>query len=428
MSFAPEAKENWPPDSEEKKSEDLEAKEVAAPDPEASESKGSTPPNSNPLKDEAFGDTRLDRIHDILRGMQPLSKDAEKERAEILGIVEGFRSKACRYDYEILQKVVKILEKAETRQDDNLEADGTRPSWIRRAVRRLPFRRRDPNSDQSTDSQLQALRKVKPLLKDLKDNPYVPSPHGGPATVAAKKLVQFGKVVVSSFSVVPGAAALGQALEALDTHLTAMANEGDYVADAKASMAGIHGVLSPLETTTGAQSSTQALQNVNNVVTAMEKDVEDWVKLPKALKYTAPHPGGVSRAVDFEMRMQIHNNNFKDALLVSRPSFAPSHAPSQVSTLPPSLSAMPSTTLFPSRVPSVVPSMPFTVWHMRTQLTPTAQSYDELNLEMTLFRLMVDGLPGFAHQENMHGEVDEDDGSWEGDARRLLQRSPLQHV
>eukprot|EP00975_Prorocentrum_lima_P012604 2672982-Prorocentrum_lima.AAC.1 len=73
-----------------------------------------------------------------------------------------------------------------------------------------------------------------------------------------------------------------------------MANEGDYVADAKASMAGIHGVLSPLETTTGAQSSTQALHNVNNVVKAMDKDVEEWVKLPKALKYTALHPGGVS--------------------------------------------------------------------------------------------------------------------------------------
>eukprot|EP00968_Pinguiococcus_pyrenoidosus_P002845 scaffold157_cov183-Pinguiococcus_pyrenoidosus.AAC.1 len=60
-----------------------------------------------------------------------------------------------------------------------------------------------------------------------------------------------------------------------------------------------------------------ALRQVCHIMKTMNKDVKEWVSLTKRQKVIgADISSGVARAIDFEAKMKLHNNNLKDRLLV----------------------------------------------------------------------------------------------------------------
>eukprot|EP00968_Pinguiococcus_pyrenoidosus_P021417 scaffold2776_cov239-Pinguiococcus_pyrenoidosus.AAC.2 len=352
MNFAHESEQNWPPHPEEKTTEELEAKDVAATPQEETERREAsleTPlQNVRPLPQEPVfpdvsrhftddGSRTCERmpfdqafysLYNALRRMESLGEAAKDRLTEIHRLLETFQPETHSYDAAVFQGVIEVLERVETARgqpseekeqssvEENADQDAGPSS--RQTAYAAPFPRseaQEADPQQNPETVLEALRSVKAMLRDLRRNPYEPSPHGDCETVVAKKLVQAGKAVVSSFGDIPGFPALGQALQALDTHLTAMANEGDYVADARANIRSLHSALQNYDDL--GEPTSPALQRVWDVVDRMKLDVDGWAALPWWQKHTALEiSGGVTKAIDFEAKMNIHNNNIKDALLI----------------------------------------------------------------------------------------------------------------
>eukprot|EP00968_Pinguiococcus_pyrenoidosus_P023585 scaffold3883_cov210-Pinguiococcus_pyrenoidosus.AAC.3 len=360
MNFAHESKQNWPPHPEEKTTEELEEKDVAATPQEETERREAsleTPLQIvRPLPQEPVfpdvsrhftddGNRTCERmpfdhafysLYNALRRMESLGEAAKDRLTEIQRIVQNFRLKTYRYDYDIFQKVITALERLETEQmqsiegeegdDDETHEKGVIPGFnaVINGMRRVRLRGEDPDPEDEAQAILGSLQNVRAMLEDLINEPYKPSPHGDAATVVLKKFVQGGNVVVASLEkipipgihhVIPALPALSQALQALDTHLTAMANEGDYVADARANIRSLHSALQNYDDLDEPHSL--VLQRVGDVVGRMKHDVDGWAALPWWQKHTALEiRGGVTKAIDFEAKMNIHNNNLKDALLI----------------------------------------------------------------------------------------------------------------
>eukprot|EP00968_Pinguiococcus_pyrenoidosus_P023703 scaffold3957_cov157-Pinguiococcus_pyrenoidosus.AAC.1 len=73
-------------------------------------------------------------------------------------------------------------------------------------------------------------------------------------------------------------------------------------------------------------------------------------------------------------------------------------------------------------------TFPFVVCWMSTIQIEAAKSYGQMNLEITIFRLMMGQVPEQAQEDRSDVENGDDAADWDSDAKRLLQISSVQYV
>eukprot|EP00968_Pinguiococcus_pyrenoidosus_P003010 scaffold179_cov247-Pinguiococcus_pyrenoidosus.AAC.1 len=235
--------------------------------------------------------------------------------------VDRLKTRTFRYEQKAFQDILRALEKVKEQMDkarDSGEQDGTtgttrpRPRWTL-------FARHKKSLDD-------VCKEIEGKLAELMKEPYAPNPHGDLSTVYWKKAVQAASVVAQVFPI-PG---LDQLLSALTAHLDAMANEGDYVADAKRHLRVLGEALILLERSPPHEHQKRprrlALESLRAVTERMDVDVEEWLEAPgNANDWTGPVSKikeylagllrtGVSRAIDFEAKMKIHSENLAKAI------------------------------------------------------------------------------------------------------------------
>eukprot|EP00968_Pinguiococcus_pyrenoidosus_P021278 scaffold2736_cov164-Pinguiococcus_pyrenoidosus.AAC.1 len=220
-------------------------------------------------------------FEELLRALEQQSPEATQEIGQLRRELERLRRTSFRWDPSTFQEAIDTLEEV-------LEAATQEqgPQLSRRRPKSWNFRWR-----RKQGSSKERLGHVKDKLRGLMRDAYAPSPHGEPSTVLGKKVVQ-GVTLASHFIPIPGVSgAIGQLMSTLNTHLDAMANEGDYVADAKANLRTLQAIMLRFEGLRQEEEEDAylarqlALNRLYDVMLKMNADVEEWLSKPDKKEY-----------------------------------------------------------------------------------------------------------------------------------------------